>query len=318
MTGGLISREVHEVVEAVGMKRALRIGKVSTSLPAETHVSAFPMVNRAPPGAFGDQDHLLRPQYSERIADHFVDTLNGWLKKHRLSLTPVAEAKLVASFGEALDNAERHGNVDGEPGTGDWSVAGFSRLIEDEDSVQILECSVAIVGVGTTISDSLSSAEANIRTRIDSYGDAHSRLFSSAEDRQNLRTVMALQDGVTRVESASRNRRGGVGLIHLINAFADLGDCDREDCASVVTVLSGRSCIRITEPYRKGIAPSGSHLRELWFNDKNDAKEPPDRKHVFTIDQRFPGTILSACFTIDPSYLRKQLATNADDGRDKH
>jgi hypothetical protein len=308
ISGGRLNRDLHEVIDAVGLKRALQIAQVSAPLPNQTSVSAFRMFSRVPPGAFGDKEHLLRPQYKEIIADHFCDTLNGWLRGHGLELTATAESKIVASFGEGLDNAERHGDLKGEPGTGDWSVAGFSRLWEDGEGRQTLECSVAMVSIGTTISESLETAGAAVARRIDDYTARHSSYISGPADRELLRTVMALQDGVTRVESAFLGRRGGVGLMELINTFAELGDNEDADSQSVVTIISGNACVRMTGDYRAGRAGGGTELRELWFNPANDATSPPDRNHVFSLAERFPGTILSACFTIDPTYLRKKLA----------
>jgi hypothetical protein len=308
ISGGSIVEEVHEVIDAVGLKRSLRITNLTKDLPDQTSVVAFPMYSRVPPGAFGDQEHLLRPQYKEKIADRFCDTLNEWLRMHGLELTLAAESKIVASFGEGLDNAERHGDLEGEPGTGDWSVAGFGRLWEDDAGNQTLECSVAMVSIGTTISESLRTSDAAVQARIEEYTSRHSGLFSSRSDRDLLRTVMAIQDGVTRVQAATQAGRGGVGLLELINAFADLGENEDEASQSIVTIISGDSCVRITGPYRTGHAPSGSQLRELWFNERNEPTNPPDRKHVFSLQERFPGTILSACFTIDPTYLRQKMA----------
>jgi hypothetical protein len=304
-SGGKMTTDVRAVIDAVGMRNDLRIASMGRRRLGKQFINAFPLVNRLPPGTFGDQDHLLRPQLKELVADRFCDTLGEWLLSHDLELRAEAEASFVRGIGEALDNAERHGDPDRAGSEGDWSIAGFARL-ELVDEIPILRCSIGMVSVGATISQSLESAAPEVRERIDRYVSNHRPLFENDLTVENLRTVMALQDGITRVPAATAGRRGGVGFMELIDVFAELGDNGREHLDSVFTVISGNTCIRVTGPFRQGIR-NHSGLRELWFNEENDDKKAPSTKHVMTLHDGFPGVILSACFTIDPDYLRKKL-----------
>lgn len=313
-SGGRISNSVHQVADAVGMRNPLRIGAIKSRRPKlerlnkmpKPLVNAFKMHYRNPPGTFGDEDHLLRPQLKEYVADRFVDTLNSWIGEHELELTDSAAGSFIRAIGEALDNAERHGeSVRGTDGQ--WSIAAFSKLIIDRNNEPLLQCSVGIVSVGATISESLNSASPRVREQIGRYVDRHSAWDRSAERVERLRTVMALQDGITRDAEASEARRGGVGFMELIDVFAELGDNGRADRPSVFTIISGRTCIRVTAPYQQGNRGNGRWTRELWFNEENDPRKPPSKEHVLTLDTAFPGVILSACFAIDPEHLRRKL-----------
>lgn len=306
-TGGTINHEVAAVVEAVGLDRPLGINYIGGSEHRKKLILPFRMMRRVPPGFFGDQDHQLRPQYKELVADRFCTALDTWLSTHDFELTPEAAESLVSSITEALDNAERHGAAEVDGGMGDWSMAGFSRLVVTPARQTRLECSVAIVSVGSTISQSLQTASGEVSSRIDSYVHAHSGVFAPGLGRRKLlRTVMALQDGVTRVEAASSAGRGGVGMMTLANLFAELGDTDEATLESIFTILSGDSCLRVTAPYRNGSPREGSTMRELWFNDTNGPEEPPSPNHAFTASEEFAGTVLSACFTIDPDYVQRR------------
>lgn len=117
---------------------------------------------------------------------------------------------------------------------------------------------------------------------------------------------MALQDGITRVGKATEGRRGGVGFMELVDIFAELGKNGRDNLQSMLTILSGNACIRITSPFEKG-ARGDEGMRQLWFNDENAMSLPPSDSHVQSLEIGFPGVILSACFTIDPTYLREHL-----------
>jgi hypothetical protein len=316
ISGGDITMGVREVVEAVGIREALQINTIGRAGRQKAReegffVSAFPVKRRTPPGTFGDKDHQLRPQYKEYVADQFVDTINEWLGDHDIELIPEALGRFISAITEALDNAERHGDALDHCSEGEWSIAAFSKLVIFEGKV-VLRCSIGIVSLGATISESLSSADEQITRAVKGYAKAHSPLFSQRQP-EALHTVMALQDGVTRDRSASAARRGGVGFMELIEVIAELGDNDLSDQPSVFTIVSGRSCIRVTGAYRQGQTKKGA-MRELWFNADNDPRKPPSREHVMTLDHEFPGVVLSACFTIDPEHLRKKLNDDGSDG----
>jgi hypothetical protein len=313
ISGGRISHEVGDVVTAVGLRGDLRIGTIKRArLGADYSVSAFKMASRTAPGAFGDEDHLLRPQYKEYVADRFVNTLNGWIGQHGLGLTLEAEGSFSRAIGEALDNAERHGDRE-EGAEGDWSIAAFSRLMFDATGAPLLRCSLGIVSIGATISESLNTAAESVRALLDRYATGHSGPMRSQRKAEMLRTVVALQDGITRDPKATEGRRGGFGLMELIDVVADLGDNGRDDSPATFTIVSGHACIRVTGKFGQGQRRTGP-LRELWFNDANDPSQPPSKEHVMSLDHSFPGVILSACFTIDPAHLRKKLADEPDHG----
>lgn len=320
ITGGRIHEEVRKVISAVRLRQALGIGAIGgvrrrkrnrgfteRRRKAIEGVSAFELVTRSSPQRFSDRHHQIKPQRKEQVGDSFCSTLNGWLGEYQLSLTPEAEQSLVTAIGEALDNAERHGAADTGSAMGDWSVAGFSRLCE-EDGRQILRCSMGMVNIGTTISNSLFSAAPSVKSKIDSYVARHTPIFGSGMQPELLRTVMALQDGITRVSDATRDRRGGKGFMELAQAFAELGDNGISSMPSVFTIISGRSCVQFTGRFRQGMRDAATRRREMWFNDDNDPSKPPSEAHAFTLDKEFPGTILSASFVIDPTYLRKRLS----------
>lgn len=304
-SGGMINREVASVLESVGLDKMLgvrRLVRDTSPFP----IFPFQMVFRAPPGFFGDQEHLLRPQYKEYIADRFCSALDSWLEAKGFELTPNGAQALVVSITEALDNAERHGCPEIDDGLGDWSMGGFARIIHDGSEIHRIECSVAIVSIGSTISSSLQTAGPKVSDLVDGYVSLQKRRFGT--DINLARTIAAVQDGITRIEAASQANRGGIGLLTLAEIFADLGDTDQAELQSVFTILSGNSCLRLTTPYRKGLPPPGTTLRKLWFNAANDGNMEPDANHAFKIDEMFAGTILSACFCIDPAYLQRKLA----------
>ena len=311
---GMINPEIAKVLQSFGIARSLGIGRIQLHVPPRSLILPFRMVTRVQPRKFGDSEHQLKPQASERVADRFCSAMEAWLALHKIQLSAAAQGSIVETITEALDNAERHGWPD-EDGLGDWSMAGFCRLNVSDAAEISVDCCFAIVNVGETISESLDSASVDVRRRIDSYLKDHA---SSNKGRvESLRTVMALQDGITRIAEANDSHRGGIGLMELTTIVAELGGLGEGDIDSRLSIVSGSSHLRIMHPYRSGEAPTGSRMRELWFNDANCASQPPDPNHVMTMTEHFPGTIIAARFSIDPAYLVRKISENefGADGR---
>ncbi|MEM6826572.1 MAG: hypothetical protein AAF553_01360 [Pseudomonadota bacterium] len=313
-SGGVISPEVSAVLESVGLTSALGIGKIQRRKATRPVVMPFKMRSRTPPRQIRDPDFQLKPQAKEDVADAFCDTLNDWLDAYDLELTQQAEMKLVDSINEALDNAERHGVIADRKLAGEWLIAGFSRIFFEDDVPTQIRCSFAIVSVGKSIAETLGTSSPKVRGRIDEYVNQHIKFRQNKGKTALLTTVMALQDGITRLADASDEKRGGVGMMELVDIFADLGDNDDDELQSVFTVLSGNECVRITRPYSVGSENAETHFKELWFNDDNCMSAPPSPDHVFSVPERFAGTILSATFVLDREYLTQSLDDRDDNG----
>ena len=307
-TGGLITQELRKVVDAVGLRKPLRMAPFKYKKRHDFLISAFPLHRRIVPSKLMDKEHQLRPQHKEKVAEAFVDTLNEWLGENEdaaIELTADAETNLISTIGEMLDNAERHGDLKSDSQVGDWWIAGFRRMGLGPDDQLILDCSVSIMSLGTTISESLETASQAISDEINAYVALHT---SKSCDRELLRTIMALQDGITRKPEISDRHLGGTGFMHLITTFATLGHNVIPGKEPLITIVSGNSCIRITPPYiypKRAAGATGP--RELWLNAANTRSVPPDIKHAFRISRRLPGTIVSVRFSIDAKHLVESI-----------
>jgi hypothetical protein len=123
-----------------------------------------------------------------------------------------------------------------------------------------------------------------------------------------LKTLYALQDGVTRDPNAAAKNRGGVGLQEVIAMMNLLGGVSVPRQEPRLTIVSGTSCICLQTPYIMGQRMHGpGSPRVLWFNPDNNVTQPPDNLHVFDLTEPFAGTIISLSFILDGSYLREKL-----------
>lgn len=305
MSGGKMQRPVQKVLEAVGLDRYMDIA-LSTKNDG-VDIWSFPLVERRASGSSRDKDQLMSPPTFSKIADELVNTVNAWL----LAVTPPLE---LTEFGmaninnlttEILNNAERHARLEGD---GEWVIAGFmarrplASPVNGRDAWY--DCHLAFVSMGCTISETISHAEEDwVRDGLAAYVLKHERgLFGGCFDRDDLATVFAMQDGISRFRPERSN--GGVGMMEVVDFANELGQTGDAEHQPVVSIVSGSTCILFRNRFGCG-KPSPDGKRIQWFNDQNSPEAPPDPSHVITLKHRIPGTIISVRFSLDGQALAK-------------
>lgn len=300
LSGGQITGAVQKVIEAVGLRRALRMEFLSPNNSRD--VWAMPVQRRRGPGMSKSDTRFLEPQSYEFVCDMFCDQINEWLLSAgtECELTDDARGRLKTVIGEILDNAERHSAPGGD---GTWTVAAFMarRVI---DGVETYACHMAFVSLGATFEEGLQNAAGALVEKLNAYvADQKSRLRAS-QSRETLITLAALQDGVTRDPKAYQEERGGTGLLEVADLVNALAASDKEIENARITIISGRSCIRLAKPYIMGRSEEPNAPRTLWCNATNSSMEQPDEAHVFDLPVKLPGTVISVAFNLDPEFLR--------------
>ena len=149
---------------------------------------------------------------------------------------------------------------------------------------------------------------------MERYVRRHRTILTNRLTEENLQTVFALQDGVSRIHDALVQGRGGTGLMDIIDFFAQLSATTAPDrMRPRLAILSGATCILLQPPYVEGTRKAGAEPlpgflhppRELWFNPANSPDEPPDRAHVLHLPARLNGTLVAMAWTFDPEYLKR-------------
>lgn len=293
---------VQKVLSVVGLQSALRIQ--FNGVDNYSNVWSFPLQRRRPRGSSSSKRAALDVQKREVVADRFCDALDRWLEQPEISreLNQEGRGWIKNILGEILENAERHS--DGYRQDGEWSVSGFMvRRKDRETDAWFYKVFIGIVSIGDTIYQSFERASSEIKEKIKTYiKRMHSRgCRISAE---TLTTLVALQDGVTSVSEADEQGRGGYGLQEMLDLVNILGNTEHETLKPRVTIISGRSCIKLRTPYVRG-QRMGSEMspRVLWCNDANSNADPPDERFVFDLACGIPGTVISIGFILDPDYL---------------
>jgi hypothetical protein len=307
--GGEMDIPMQKVLSAVGIEYALNVKFAGIS--EYNDVWAFPLTRRRLPGETRSRNVYADVPTRDVAADRFCDAIDEWLGRPEieLELNDRGRAWIKNLLGELLENAERH--ADGERRDGSWSVSGFLEKVHGE-AVKY-RANIGILSVGDTFSESLRRALPHQQEQIASYVRTM-RELGAPQSEDTLRTLAALQDGVTCVREADEEDRGGFGLMEILDMVAMLGGSSQGERTTEVSIVSGSSCIVLRHPYERGTRYSegtGSP-RVQWFNNENSAKVPPDVRHVFDLKKTLPGTAISVNFVLDPSHLRRAF----DDDRE--
>jgi len=312
--GGRMSRPVQKVLSAIRLDQELDIGL--QGVRDHEDVWAFPTRHRRPRGTTTSASANLQPQEREKVADDLCDLIDEWLHVaddergnedlDRWELSPEGRSLIARMSGELLDNAERHsfpGSTDG-----DWSMTAFMAARPSAEGKRELRCYMAFLSVGQSMAESMSGAPTELLNAAERY---LGQFGGDGPSRETLMTIVALQDAVTSDPDATRSGRGGTGLQDVLELVADLGATDRPDADVRVTIVSGKSCIRLRHPHLLGQRDARGR-RVQWCNPWNDPRRPPHVKTAFDLPAHFAGTLVSAGFTLD-SRLFADEATEIDD-----
>ena len=316
--GGRIFPSVAKVLEAVGLRRALRMN--FPTLTDTQDVWAMPVQRRRATGRSRAMFRYLDPQTDEITAGRLVDEIDGWLAAAGTNAQLTAEGRLQISqiVTELLNNAERHSSYVDKDGS--WTVAAFMARREIEGEIRHV-CHIAFLSIGATICESLeATAPDDLRPKIETFVHMLRRAGAS-QSRETLLTLCAIQDGVTRDPDAYARRSGGYGFMEFVDSVNVLGLSMRPELRPKMAIISGRSCITLRDDYIQGKKrDEDTPGRKLLFNPSNTTDEPPDVRFVQDLPIKFPGTVISVAFTLDQDFYKATLNGNdriagTDEGR---
>lgn len=242
----------------------------------------------------GDEVGLYEMSKEESAVKKLIDYINECLGESGRTMTPNGEEALAAYAGEILNNVVEHS------GRRDWSVVGY---LNPEDPMHI--CELAVFNFGGSIADSFRNVDKQslVRRKVDAYTRSHERMGKWKRD--NLVTVVALQQYISSKLSEEQPDRGQ-GTVQLIDFFMDV----HEECtgqskdAMKMALCSGSTHILFDGTYR--MEDDGTGRRVIAFNEQNDLRRPPDGHCVTNLQGfPFPGTAIMVKFPIQPSKIQE-------------
>lgn len=275
------SDEVDQLVKMSGLLNHLHI----------TKEYALPNTEKLP---------MLRNGDSSDVAKKTIDYLDRALTRHGYKLTKIGKNYFGRLLGEIVDNCQNHA---GEHAT--WYTLGhYNYDIENN----IGKCRLTICDFGNTIYESLKyHSTQRILKKVNHYTKKSWISFRSVRNEETLFTLFSLQQRVSRFISKDHTR--GNGTVQFIDATLKLFSPQSEmsEQKSLFSITSGKCSILFDGKYQ---LQDKTYKKEytnkiIAFNEKNDLTIEPDKNYVRTLDNSFPGTIISMDLTISNQYIER-------------
>jgi hypothetical protein len=212
-------------------------------------------------------------------------------------LTSDSIEDLSVVIGEILINAEEHSTTKYR-----YSTGYFQKHTIDGEDFGIFN--LAIMNFGETIYEKFKSPECtnyNMKSRMASLSSKYTKksFWSKSFNEETLWTLYSLQQGITSVSIDSYKR--GNGSIQFIESFFNLkGTNENADNISRMAIISGNTNIIFDGKYNIQDKIKGKdEFKVMTFNNSNNIEDKPDNKYVKSVENYFPGTIISARILIN-------------------
>ena len=293
---------LNKILLCTGITKSLSIKGMEPPRHMEEELVRFPLFK----GRRKSGSQLVGRQDRDEAASQMVSYVDGCLAKGAgYKLSDDGKRQILKWAGELITNAEEHSGHD------EWYAIGYmaplGAVATQKSDFPIGECRFTVFGFGKSIYESLSGiGTSETKDQISKLVAVHTRKgwFGRKErfSPQDLWTLYALQDGVSRFNLIPGGQSRGKGTVEMIEAFQELGKTLDDRGKPEMVLISGSTRIYFDEIF---------HLRErgdrmiIAFNDNNDLEEKPDSDHVHSLTGYFPGTVLSMRFFIDKRYLDK-------------
>ena len=177
------------------------------------------------------------------------------------------------------------------------------------------EMQLLFLNLGNSIYEGLKkNSSEETQKKLKYISKQHKRFFNRDWNEEMLYTVVALQEGISRLrnEQIQGYEGRGSGTVSMIEMFYDLGKCE-EGLVPKMTIVSGRTQIRFTEQYKMKVvnfnqdpAFGTGEKKIIAFNKENNIYSLPDCENVTCLKEYFPGTIISLKFYLDNRYIKKR------------
>lgn len=243
---------------------------------------------------------LQKDGESSEIAENVIEYINRSLHRHGLMLTNRGNNYFGKLLGEIADNCYQHGGPNAT-----WYTLGHYSYDRESASGK---CQLVILDFGRTIYEGLKmDATVSMQERIKHYVRHTRSWFQTQESEETLYTLFSLQQRASRFAAKNDSVRGN-GTVVFIDAFQRLFAGNSKDRKSLLSITSGKCSILFDGTYLLNEVTYSSQYKNkiIAFNKENDLKKPPDHRYVRSINNGFPGTIISMELHINNSLISRK------------
>lgn len=238
------------------------------------------------------------------ICNKILMHLNSCLNRHGYQINNQGCGYMLGMISEILNNNEDHSSINAY-----YATANFSEEKQIESDQEIVgQLNLEFLNFGFSIFEGF---EVTKEQNIENYTkiNMHYELMKEANagfpfSKENIFTLTALQDGVSRLKYIEQSR--GTGTMKFINSFFSFGDYEDQNkgYSPELTILSGNTiliCDNTYKPFCK------EKVWMLSLNKEQDISIPPDKSHLINVKNFFPGTKLSVRLYLNKNHITQKI-----------
>ena len=240
------------------------------------------------------------------ICTRIVNYLDDCVSHHDYCFTPEGKNDFDGLISEILSNAEDH-----SPMNTYYVTANFLSEIGTDDGEAVGEVNLSFMNFGYSIFKGFEdSKEKNLDTYsvMEEMCERLSNNYQISFTKENLFTLYAIQDGISRLKYEDESR--GTGTIKFINSFFAFGDYEdfEKHYHPEMSILSGSTHIICNNKYKPELK---NDIFVISLNAENDLMVPPDEECLKTVSHFFPGTLLFVRIYLNKQHITKKLDSSA-------
>lgn len=227
------------------------------------------------------------------------------LSNYGYHLSHKEKSDLIALISEVLNNAEDHSLKNKWYATG--ALFEDNRLQTDPNKEVVGELTLTIMNFGQSFYEGFEETREQNEHMYNSINQLCENVQNTSKGKdftkENLFTLYALQDGISRLKYETESR--GTGTMKFINSFTQISDYEdsTKKYHPYLIILTGNTLLRCDNQYRPYEIDGDNYLS---LNKENDLKLPPEKENLISLPKKFPGTLLAVKVYLNKQHLMKK------------
>lgn len=233
-------------------------------------------------------------------ASRVVDFFNHCLSQHGHILNARSRNSFDGIITEVLSNCEDHSDRD------TWFLtANFSKETgQGDDENTVGELNLTIMNFGESFFEGYEKTKNMNHLAYDDIDYSVTEMLKEypklSIGKEQLFTLIMMSDRISRLSYKDSSR--GTGTIKLLNSFLNLGDfVDKEkNIIPNLSLFTGNTHLICDNNYKPFIR---DNVYLLSLNNEKDLTIPPVNSHLKKLNEKFPGTLISAKIYFNKKHL---------------
>lgn len=295
---------VSTILEVSGLFKTLNMNKEIDQIVEETHgIEKLDLLIGGKHSPTMRVNPKLNPS---SVSTQLIEYFQKCIEYQGYKLSEEGQSYLSDMIGEIVDNAILHSGSFSQ-----WFMLANYFIIDDNE---IGECNIVIFNFGQSIYNGmfnkfkienvLDKTGTHLQKSLHELTKLHKSngFFKKGWTEETLWTLYALQEGISRCKTDEDKTRG-TGTIKLIESFQSIGQSSK-GFEPKMCILSGHTHILFDDEYR--LINTKNNNQIITFNKEGNFKKPPNPKYVKSLNNYFPGTLISFKFYLDRAFLESE------------